>query len=80
MRNLIGSRDLFEFEGATSVGSILAPRSSTPFGQAGERTGAHSGVDTAGLVSRRTLEALKEAVSWSTPTDGPFAETKEQLG
>ena len=66
MRTLIRRRDLLKLGAVTTVGGVLAPRGSAPPAQASEST-LPPGADTTGLHPNRTLEALKEAVRWSTP-------------
>jgi glyoxylase-like metal-dependent hydrolase (beta-lactamase superfamily II) len=68
MRHLIGRRDVLKLGALTTAGSVLAPRGSTPVAEAGQRAGVPVDAGATGLSPNRTLEALKEAVSWPAPT------------
>ena len=65
MRTLIGRRDVLTLGALTTASSVLGPRGSPRFADASETPGAPA---ESSLGVNRTLEALKEAVSWPTPS------------
>src|SRR5262249_38386476 len=67
MRTLIGRRDVLTFGALATASSVLGPGGSPRLADASETPRGLSGPDRR-LGSNRTLDALKEAVSWPTPS------------
>src|SRR5262249_10218415 len=67
MRTLIGRRDVLTFGALATASSVLGPRGSPRLADASQTPGALAGIDSS-LGANRTLEALKEAVRWPTPS------------
>jgi glyoxylase-like metal-dependent hydrolase (beta-lactamase superfamily II) len=81
MRSLIGRRDMLKLGVLAMGGSGLASLGSAPVTEAGNRAGAPADSGATGLSPNRTLEALKEAVSWPAPTiPAVLALTGQYLG